>query len=207
MEPMETRLFRLKSNAELQRIIASYCGYLGGAQFRSILCLFSNEQEDVRVETPWGVYEGYESLGRLYCGLLGRLFCGRTGEFLPGVFDAPGANTPVIAVAEDGRTARGLWVSPGMLTLPDPEGPNGLRSCWRWMKLGADFIYENDSWKLWHIHYFPLFVTPFEQSWTEKNDLFSSPLIRDCPPDRAGDPGALPIPPEPYSTFRPELAY
>lgn len=208
MDTLEARVFRLKANAELQRIMAAYCNYLSGAQFEKILTLFSNEQEDVRVQTLWGVYEGYTSLGRLYCGLMRELLCGGGDALLPGVLNVYGVNTPTISVAEDGQTARGLWVGPGMATVKDDNGPNGLQSYWVWQKLGADFVYENDAWKIWHLHVYDLFTTPFEVSWVENCDAYSAPIFHGkFAPDRAGEPDAKPLPPVPYTTFSAENVY
>lgn len=203
MKSLEARLFLAKSNFELQRIMASYSNYLSGGQFEKIVELFSNEQEDVRAEMPWGIYQGYRSLLRLYQGYYRKVLCGGQGNVLqPGVLDAHGMNTPVIAVAEDGCSARGLWVSPGMFTLKDPEGANGLQSYWCWQKIGADFIYENDTWKIWHLHVFPIWTTPFEVSWVEdhKDPTLEKPgaeFYADLPPSGV----KVPKVPMPFSTF------
>ncbi len=209
MESLEARLFFAKSNLELQRIMAAYSNYLSGGQFEKILRLFSNEQDDVRAEMPWGVYEGYRSLMRLYGGYYRKLLCGGQGNtLLPGVLDVHGMNTPVISVAEDGCTARGLWVSPGMFTVKDPDGPNGLRSYWCWQKTGVDFVYENDVWKIWHLHVFPIWTAPFEKSWAEPHfDPTGQKPAGEFYPDRpaSGDKNAHP--PMPYHTFSDTASY
>lgn len=203
MDSLEARVFWLKSNAELQRIMASYSNYLSGGQFTKLVQLFSNEQDDVRAEMPWGIYEGYDSLQRLYCGLYKQILCGgKGGKLLPGVLSVHGVNTPVISVARDGATAKGLWVSPGLVTIQDAEGANGLQSYWSWQKIGCDFIYENEAWKIWHLHIFPLFTAAYERSWTEAQD---SPYSRNIPvalqPDRPANGDTVPYPPLPYDTF------
>lgn len=209
MDSLETRVFWLKSNAELQRIMASYSNYLSGGQFTKLVQLFSNEQDDVRAEMPWGVYEGYDSLQRLYCGLYKQVLCGgKEGSLLPGVLSVHGANTPVISVARDGVTAKGLWVSPGLFTIRDAQGANGLQSYWSWQKVGCDFIYENEGWKIWHLHIFPLFTTAFERSWTEEQAIsYPEPIPAALQPDRPADGSAVPYPPMPYDTFCAADAY
>lgn len=203
MESLDARLFFAKSNMELQRIMAAYSNYLSGGQFEKILQLFSNEQDDVRAEMPWGIYQGYRSLIRLYNGYYKKILCGGQGNtLLPGVLDVHGMNTPVISVAADGCTARGLWASPGMFTIKDENGANGLQSYWCWQKIGVDFIYENDIWKIWHLHVFPLWTTPFETSWAEPH---ADPTREKAPAEFYADLSASqvqdPQPPLPYRTF------
>lgn len=203
MKSLEARLFLAKSNLEIQRIMASYSSYLSGGQFEKLMTLFSNEQPDVRAHMPWGIYQGYRSLLRLYTGYYRRLLCGGQGNTLsPGVLDVHGFNTPVICVAEDGCSARGLWVSPGMFTLKDPEGANGLQSYWCWQKIGADFIYENDTWKIWHLHVYPLWTAPFEISWTKPHkDPTRMRPEAEFYPDHPPTDSDIPVPPTPYTTF------
>lgn len=203
MKTLEARLFQAKANFELQRIMASYSNYLSGGQFEKLLTLFSNEKEDVRAEMPWGIYEGYRSLLRLYSGWYRKVLCSGVGNTLtPGVLDVHGMNTPVVAVAEDGCTARGLWVSPGMFTLKDENGANGLQSYWCWQKIGADFVYENDSWKIWHLHVYPIWTAPFEVSWTEEHrDPTAEKPLPEFYADRPATGVRDAVPPMPYVTF------
>ncbi len=56
--------------------------------------------------------------------------------------------TPVIVIAGDGKTARGLWYSMGQETIGTPEG---AQAWWVCEKQAADFIRENGQWKIWHL--------------------------------------------------------
>jgi len=57
--------------------------------------------------------------------------------------------TPIIEVAGDGRTAKGMWYSPGQVTEIGSDGkPIAM---WMWEKYGVDFVKEGGKWKLWHI--------------------------------------------------------
>jgi hypothetical protein len=56
--------------------------------------------------------------------------------------------TPVIEVAGDGKTAKGIWYSPGVsVGFRDGVASGG----WWWEKYGADFVKEDGEWRLWHI--------------------------------------------------------
>jgi hypothetical protein len=79
--------------------------------------------------------------------------------------------TPVIEVAGDGKTAKGVWVSPGHLTA---MRGGKLQAFWFWERYGADFVKEDGQWKIWHLRVYTDFLTPYEKSWVE-NSLEPAP--------------------------------
>jgi hypothetical protein len=129
--------------------------------------------------------------------------------------------TPVIEVARDLRTARGAWISPGHAT--DSGGGGTFRASWRWVKYGCDFVTEDGQWKIWHLHLYGIFATPYDKSWVESQrkpgEAAASPppLPAEYRPDRpAGEfwqyheDAAVPnepVLPEPYDTFDESAAY
>ncbi|MFT3905274.1 MAG: nuclear transport factor 2 family protein [Steroidobacteraceae bacterium] len=69
--------------------------------------------------------------------------------------------TPVIVVAGDGKTAKGVFLSLG-------AGANSIddEGVWAWVRYGVDFIKEDGVWKIWHLHGFPILSTSYSKSWT-----------------------------------------
>lgn len=62
------------------------------------------------------------------------------------------STTPVIEVADDGKTAQGAWYSPGVGILPVYEdGKIHLQAMFFFEKYGADFVKEDGKWKIWHL--------------------------------------------------------
>ena len=57
-------------------------------------------------------------------------------------------STPLIEVAEDLKTAKGMFYSPGYVTTIEANGTPYAR--WVMQRYAVDFIYE-DSWKIWHL--------------------------------------------------------
>lgn len=57
--------------------------------------------------------------------------------------------TPMIYIAGDGKTARGLWYAPGHETLMQPDG--SANAYWTMDNMAADFVKENGQWKIWHL--------------------------------------------------------
>ena len=54
--------------------------------------------------------------------------------------------SPIVEVAEDGQSAKGLFYTPGCIfsTLNPQQEREGR---WMWERYGADFIYEDGEWK------------------------------------------------------------
>jgi hypothetical protein len=62
------------------------------------------------------------------------------------------STTPVIEVSGDGKTAKGIWYSPGMGLMPQiKDGKVVMSGVFFWEKYGADFIKEKGVWKIWHM--------------------------------------------------------
>lgn len=176
------------------------------------------------VELPWGAYDGFEGFIKCYrddhdynMDREGN----PTGD-VEAVWDLPGVmcqhtySTPVIEVAEDGMTARGVWLSAGtenygigdQITNEQDRGFSG----WAWTKYSFDFIKIDGKWKIWHYCLFGLFLTRFEDCWTETRPYDGFSLIttnEDRPPvhmpyDWSIDsvyPWNCPDPPKPYKCF------
>lgn len=206
MAELKHRVFYLKANAEIQYLMGTYSSLFTGGCFPQIVALFSNEQNDVRAVMPWGIYEGYSSVERLYSGLLKQLYCGERDVLRQKVIGSHSLNTPVISVAEDGATAKGLWFSPGAITIPDDAG--NLVSFWTWQKIGCDFIYENDTWKIWHLRCYELVTSSLDMDWTAaQNKPYESAVVVRFKPDRPLDTAEEPVPPQPYRTFTDTFPY
>jgi len=128
--------------------------------------------------------------------------------------------TPVIEVAGDGKTAKGIWYSPGVnVGFRDGVASGG----WWWEKYGADFVKEDGKWKLWHIQMF-YDHTPSISSETGST-LWTTPARIGGGGETQLQPGSIPNPnpyqiwgpdyvselrpklPEPYYTFSETFSY
>ncbi len=56
--------------------------------------------------------------------------------------------TPLIEVAEDGKTAQGMWYSLGQVTNAGADG--NATGMWMHERYAVDFIKEDGQWKIWH---------------------------------------------------------
>lgn len=57
--------------------------------------------------------------------------------------------TPMLYIAGDGKTARGLWYSAGQETIMQADGT--AKAYWTMDNMSADFVKENGDWKIWHL--------------------------------------------------------
>ena len=67
--------------------------------------------------------------------------------------------TPVVEIAEDRKTAKGIWYTPGIVGSYSTDGTNNTQ--WMWEKYGVDFVMENGKWKVWHMKVYTDFAAPF----------------------------------------------
>lgn len=138
-----------------------------------------------------------------------------------GMLETTLTGTPVIEIAKDGQTARGIWMSLMAVGKTHREDPKP-QALWIWWKTAIDFTKEDGEWKIWHYVANPMFATPYGTDWVE-NSLTLPPVPKpgvvvgeggdhDAGPDRAPtklydsyritrEPRLLPAPPEPYDTF------
>lgn len=143
------------------------------------------------------------------------------GPMNGGLFTHP-LTTPVIEVAGDGKTAKGVWISPGYETSAnDPETKKPI-GCFVYTKYGVDFVKEDGNWKVWHYHVYRMFMTPWNVPFTdewEKNVRDKTmgkfggerkpdmPTSYDHPYSVDTVRELVPAPPEPYETFSETFSY
>lgn len=212
----------------IENLMGRY-SHLGGLHGEDTLeSLFAMKQPDVSWRTPSGP-QGPEAL---------RARFRQPGEAprdeIPGQLHVHAMMTPVIEVAADGRTAKGVWDSFGPNITSGSEVGN-----WLWVKYAVDFIREDGTWKIWHLQVYALFNTPYDRSitqsaWERANAAYpgrqgagaaratgsgpeAAPAAPVLPPNWSQPknlwiydgktPPRGPAIPEPYCTFDPATSY
>ena len=123
--------------------------------------------------------------------------------------------TDVIEVAEDGQSARGSFITPGVihsrLTGEYDENGNVVRSrkyCnVLWERYGSDFVLENGKWVYLHEHVCPDILTRMDHiNWAaDEYARITAPDVKDAPPPTLGDPPCVTDPGPmhtPYSVLK-----
>ena len=138
-----------------------------------------------------------------------------------GPFKALPMSCPIIEIADDGKTAKGLWFCQGTYSNVEACGP---ASYWTFGYYAADFKKEDGRWKLWHLQYLNDIDCLCGQSWAEPQTPYDpipefAPLADFAYPEytvkkqfRAlytKDRAAAPAPeiPVPYATFDETFSY
>lgn len=139
---------------------------------------WSREQEDICLGFNHGWYMGRGSVKAYYQALaqgvedksraLQKAFpqeLGKgTAEELSGVgqMEYIPLTSPIVEIADDRKTAKGIWTSQGVRLDVTPGGPDTF---WKLSYLCCDFIREKDGWYLWHMRNLIEIEHPQAQKW------------------------------------------
>lgn len=124
-----------------------------------------------------GVYEGYEHVAQFH----------KERPTPPGKLLFHSITTPVIEVAEDLKTAKGIYLLQGFESGVIKEGalPEMYESSepavdgkkvwahWGFAKYGIDYIKEDGEWKIWHFHAYDVTRATFDKNWVTLSQLAS----------------------------------
>ena len=210
-DDLALRISRLEAVHQVQNVMGRYSFLHSANMHRESMELFALDLPDVRAEMMWGVYEGRDGLERLYPG-----YHAWVDGDAKGKMHMHTLTTPIIEVADDAKTAKAVWLSPGHETMAFVTESN--EAMWAWCKYGADFILVDGEWKIWHLHVYGLFMSPYNTSWVDAPAPEGGPPLDDrFLPDRPPttfwmySPDVVyanePAPPEPYATFDPGQAF
>jgi hypothetical protein len=206
---IEERLQRLEDVREIENLMAKYAYLHTAGKHEETAGLFALNTPGVRVDLM-GVYEGAEGVRRAMVKIHQSMNIGK-----PGFLFVHTQTTPVIQVAGDGKTAKGVWMSPGLETRKNPNSGEFV-AYWLWGNYGVDFIKEDGKWRFWHFHVYAYMAAPYNKSWTDPSGALEL-LPGAIKPDRPSPFSYMysataeikldPVPPEPYETFDEKSAY
>lgn len=208
---LEQEVQYLEDIHEIKNLIGRYSYLETAGRTDDMMKLFASKTRDVRIEVAGsGVWESGKSEG-LY------RFLSRY-DHMPhaGLLIVHALASPSIEVAEDGNTAKGMWLSPGHEAMPRKD--DKPVAAWSWVKYAIDFVKEDDGWKFRHFHVYPILKCEPLENWAEKNPEkavfpLPDPVKPDRPPSyswRYGPDVAtenVPAPPEPYASFDHKTSY
>ena len=148
LDEMQLKIDRLEAVTICANLMSRYVNYHAAFRHKDYVEFWAKRDDDI-LEMPWGKYLGFENVKKCY--LDHHFDRGDEGaeEKMKGAVFFHHLDTPIIEVAADGKTARGAWWSPGHETFPRGDREPGQGAIWAWSKYGADFIKEDDGWKIW----------------------------------------------------------
>lgn len=200
-------LFNAMQKLEAYRIIQNEMGRAVSAfnfrQSEKLLSYFALDKDDVALEyADEGVFNGPEAVRTIIKSVVGTP--PKPGEMLDMQL-----TTPMIEIADDLKTAKAVWWMPGAGAIPrDNDTPKAI---WAWGEVAVDFIFENEKWKIWHLHYFRTIKCDYKLGWVDDTSMvnrLNTPLhpMSDSttyhnPYSPTGIRQGLPCAPKPYSTY------
>lgn len=169
--------------------------------------LFALKKPDCWIENyDLGFFKGAEGIKRFFVDF----HIAMDGDDISGSFCQHDLTTEVIVVADDLKTAKAVWMSPGVETRRNPE-TGALTSFWCWVKYAVDFIEEDGEWKFWHFTIFSDFFCDYHTAWVDVPYITAATDDMLAPDEevpvslvytRNAIPAYWPIPPTPYETYR-----
>ena len=156
---------RWEDQRAIKNLMGKYANCVLLNREHDIYGMFWSKRDDVTLMFNDGAYTGAASVKAYYdaChdrnALVAKLMQKRFPDVLGGKsddkiygvgpFKVKPMACPVIEVAGDGKTAKGLWYSIGNEAMAQADGT--ARVQWMLGKVAADFIREEDGWKIWHL--------------------------------------------------------
>lgn len=172
----EELISRVWDNEEIKNLVGRFAYYEAANRREDALAkLWVSEPEHKKTASygrNWGFFCDMEAIARYYLG--GNRF-GAAGTSLMHPF-----STKLLCVAEDGKTAQGIWMGIGIETAPDNRG--NLDGKWINERMAIDFIREDDGWKIWHVFVGTNYVT------SAGDDYAQQPLNTEMRDYRNGNP-------------------
>jgi hypothetical protein len=217
MEKLEKDNERSKAYIEIANLMGRYRYWHTGRRNEDIGKMWAKHTPGVRAELAnSGVYEG-ERVGILWNNWKNGMQVERSwAEILP-------IASPVIEVAKDGKTGRGLWTALGTNTTAETKTAR-----WSIEEYACDFVKEDGIWKFWRMHLYFVMRCEFYKSWLDEDNtkfIFDNSKL---PPEQKADspstisikeqmflPGRIPLcsmsayvppAPEPYETYEEWMA-
>jgi hypothetical protein len=193
----------LEAYQEIQNLMGRTMAAFNFRQAGRILQNFALDRPDVWLEyADEGVFEGPDAVKTIVNEMVG-------AEPKPGEMLDLQLTTPMVEVAGDLQTAQAVWWCPGAgAILHEGQDPEAI---WAWGMLAADFILQNDEWKIWHLHYFRYIKCSYDKGWVEDTSMINrlnTPMHPLAKPSTYHNPysplairESIPACPRPYETF------
>lgn len=230
----ETLLERWKARREIETLMGRRTNYiLMKKETKEWEELWCRQASDPCLGDNTGYYKGYDAIGAYFRAKYDRdleraaqvqakepaLAGQETAELLGvGSLNIHALTTPIIEIARDMRTAKGMWYVVGALA---DVGAGGVEGAWARGRLAVDFVHESGVWKIWHLFFAVDVLSKPGQSWPESNiPVESFAAMEQALPapsviqeqfvsynwERQLAPDFLPVP-EPYDTFDETFSY
>lgn len=153
---------RVWDSEDIKNLISRFSYYeAANKRAESVKELWVSEPENRKTASfgrNWGFIVGMDAIEDYYVGK-NRFGADGTSTMHP-------FSTKLLCLAEDGKTAQGIWMGNGYDTAPNEEGT--LEATWVNERMAIDFIKEADGWKIWHMFIGTNYVCPAGTNYSEQ---------------------------------------
>ena len=171
---LTARLQDLRSLREIRGLQHSWGHLAEGGRWSDMAALFAS----AGVWTDGSrTVEGPAAIGAFLRDTMG----GGSDGLPPGRLNLRLFLTPVITLADDGRTARGRWHEVAM------TGQTGASADWAGGIHVVDYVRDGSGWKIARMHYHPQYAGGYEEGWRSVAPLVGK-VAYHYTPDQAGTP-------------------
>jgi hypothetical protein len=176
---------RWEDQRAIKNLMGKYANIVLLNREQEIMGRFWSQAEDVCLGFNDGYYVGQAAVGGYYKAVEARNLLvaktlqkkfpeqlgGKSDEEIYGVgpFKVQPLYNPLIEVAGDGKTAKGLWSCQGA---HNEVGTSGPVANWTWGYFAVDFVKEADGWKIWHLLYVNDVDCICGQSWGKPQEEY-----------------------------------
>ena len=210
LEKLEREIGRLRAREEICNLMAHYEVMHNQKNMRLHPMDFAMDTPDVSVQiADSDPCVGPDAVRRLFCSTYDDM----DEEEYRGVMLVHYLTTPFLEVAGDGKTARGVWWSPGIETVKRTPGARA-ESVWCFGAYANDFILENGKWKIWHMRCVSHVKCPYAEGWADQRTFYVRKTGHSDHPSKLNNPysqdfvqEALPMGPLPYEIWDDEEWY
>ncbi|GEM_PF-1823441 len=179
IQELTLKMERMEALNAIQNLIAKMDYMYEGGMYEARMAYIAKKTPGVTIEIgARGVFEGYESARRTLVdtekyyershadGMKKAFPDIRFPSDFAGKFESNLLGSPVIEIAGDGKTAKGVWIS--LMTVGKThDNQDKPQAMWIWWKIGADFVKEDGEWKIWHYIKNPVYATTYDKSWMD----------------------------------------
>ena len=182
IKAQQLEIERLQAVVEIQNLMSEY-EYLHTAnRHKDVMKLYAKDPDTRVYMGELGYWKGADAPQRAW-QLLEKLGGGKPPVGMMAIHPVV---SPIIVVAGDGKTAKGVWLTNGFVAGVNQE-TGEQRAMWEWGTYGVDFIKEDGQWKFWHFHIYRLFQTGWDKGlkdWDPDREVMKVP--DDIKPDGPG---------------------
>lgn len=160
LEYAKIRIMKAESYHKIMNLMSAHVHCCMNQQFEEELDRYWSKRDDIVYANGDMAYVGQRAVRRYYVEEAATQAertreilrtAGKTvpdGDQIPGYINMNLIGTPYIEIAEDGKTAQGIWMAHSFMGCIEKDGK--LRTQGVLSRYSGEFIWENGAWKIWH---------------------------------------------------------